>query len=452
MWGTKNVRCEMTNEKSIITRSSLHIPHSAFHIFFLPLVALLVACNDFFSPVESTPATDEYGYNYWLLQRTYLYEEELPNLPEEGDSIQVLYNALSDRYTRYTPPSQSAAVIESRNTSVITGDIGLEFWYDPNAEHTLSIRHVYPKSPADRAGVPKNGTLISINGTELTGEDAYQKYRAVFDSNEVIVLEISFQDSVRSYTMKRETIYAPTVFVDTLDGHEVINIREFKPNTIERDSGSYMELKRHLDSTASDKSVRILDLRGNPGGHVDQCIKMADLFVKSGTLSSRHWYIFSADGKRTRYETKNEAKAGDSGEEGKFVLLANAGSASCAEIFVAAVRELTDFPVAGAKTYGKGIGQSSWKTMNGGLATITTLAFSTPKGNSYHGKGIEPDYPCTNSASIQCAIEAGQQHFGKSLKKTASKTVSTEKQPITGNKHQIEDVYGGAYADIFLFR
>ena len=181
MWGTKNVRCEMTNEKSIITRSSLHIPHSTFHIFFLPLVALLAACSsDFLSPVKSTPVTDEYGYNYWLLQKTYLYEEELPNLPEEGDSIQVLYNALSDRYTRYTPPSQSAAVIESRNTSVITGDIGLEFWYDPNAEHTLSIRHVYPKSPADRAGVPKNGTLISINGTELTGEDAYQKYRAVF--------------------------------------------------------------------------------------------------------------------------------------------------------------------------------------------------------------------------------------------------------------------------------
>ncbi|MBR4784194.1 MAG: peptidase S41 [Fibrobacter sp.] len=402
--------------------------------------------------MKSTPATDEYGYNYWLLQKTYLYEEELPNLPEEGDSIQVLYKALSDRYTRYTEPSQSAAVIESRNTSVITGDIGLEFWYNPGTEHTLSIRHVYPKSPADRAGVPKNGVVISVNGTELTGEDAYQKYRAVFDSNEVIVLEISFQDSVRSYTMKRETIYAPTIFVDTVDGYEVINIREFKLNTIERDSGSYMELKRHLDSTASDKSVRILDLRNNPGGHVDQCIKMADLFVKSGTLSSRHWYVFSADGKRTEHKTSNEAKAGDSGEEGKFVMLANTGSASCAEIFAAAVRELTDIPLAGITTFGKGIGQSSWKTMDGGLATITTLEFFTPKGNLYHGKGLEPDYPCTDGVSVQCAIDAAQKHFGKALKKTAGKAVGTEKQPITGNNHQIEDVYGGAYADIFLFK
>ena len=452
MWGTKNVRCEMTNEKSIITRSSLHIPHSTFHIFFLPLVALLAACNDFFSPVESTPAPDEYGYNYWLLQRTYLYGDELPNLPEEGDSIQDLYNALSDRYTRYTEPSKSAAVIESRNTSVITGDIGLEFWFDSSKEYPLSIRHVYPQSPADRAKVPKNGTLISINGTALTGDDAYQKYKAVFDKNEKIDLEIAFQDTIRTYEMKRETIYAPTVFVDTLGGYEVINIREFKPNTLDRKNGSYGELAAHLDSTAGTKAVRILDLRNNPGGHVDQCIKMADLFVKEGTLSSRHWYVFLADGKRTKYETSNKAKPGDPGEDGKFVLLANAGSASCAEIFTAAVRELTNFPVAGATTYGKGIGQSSWKTVDGGLATITTLEFITPKGNSYHGKGIEPDYPCTNGTSIQCAIDAAQKHFGKSLKKTSITSSTTEKHPISRNYPQIEGVYGGAYADIFLFK
>lgn len=442
----------MTNEKSIITRSSLHIPHSTFHIFFLPLVALLAACSDFLEPVESTPAPDEYGYNYWLLQKTYLYEDELPNLPEEGDSVQVLYSALSDKYTRYTEPAKSAAVIESRNTSVITGDIGLEFWYDASAEYTLFIRHVFPKSPADRAGVPKNGNVISVNGTDLSGEDAYQKYKAVFDKNQEIVMEISFQDTVRSYKMRRETIYAPTIFVDTIGGYEVINIREFKPNTLDRENGSYGELVAHLDSTTGTKAIRVLDLRNNPGGHVDQCIRMADLFVKKGTLSSRHWYIFSADGKRTRNETSSEAKAGDPGEEGKFVLLANSGSASCAEIFVAAVHELTDIPLAGTTTFGKGIGQSSWNTVDGGLATITTLEFSTPKGNSYHGKGLVPDYPCTDGVSVQCAVEAAKKHYGKALKKASATAIAAKEHPILRNYPQIEDVYGGAYADIFLFK
>lgn len=417
----------------------------------LAALAFLAACSDFLSPVKSTPAPNEYEYNYWLLKKTYLYGEELSSLPEDGDSVQVLYNALKDKYTRYTEPPKSAQVIESRNTSIITGDIGLEFWYDPDDYFPLSIRHVFPGSPADRAGVPKGGFVISINGITLSGEDAHNKYEEVFNQNETISLVIAYRDSTRTYEMKRETVYAPTVFVDTLGGYEVINIREFKLNTIERDSGSYMELKRHLDSTASDKSVRILDLRNNPGGHVDQCIRMADLFVKQGTLSTRNWYVFGPDGKRTKHVSTREATAGDPGEKGKFIMLANSGSASCAEIFAAAVRELTDIPVAGVTTYGKGIGQSAWKTVDGGLATITTLEFYTPKGNSYHGKGIVPDYPCDNGATLQCAIDAAEQHFGKSLKKSAAKHAVKERTTLRNSRH-VEDIEGGAYDDILLFK
>lgn len=444
------VECEMRNYTSRITHKK-NIRRSLGIACCLWAIASLNACSDFFEPVQSTPAPSEYEYNYWLLQKTYLYEDELGALPKEGDSIQVLYNALSDKYTRYTEPAKSADVIESRNTSVITGDIGLEFWFDPDEEYPLSVRHVYPKSPADRAGIRKDGILVSINGTMLTGEDAYTKYQSVFNENETFTLVVMHGDSTDSYELTRETIYAPTVFVDTLGGYEVINIREFKLNTIERDSGSYMELKRHLDSTANDKSVRILDLRNNPGGHVDQCLKMADLFVKSGTLSSRNWFVFSADGKRTRHETSVKAKAGDSGEKGKFIMLANGGSASCAEIFIAAVHELTDIPLAGVPTYGKGIGQTSWNTKDGGLATITTLEFKTPKGESYHKKGITPDYPCTEGVGIQCAINAAQKHYGKSLKKTqGSNTV--EERPILRNIRHVETIEGGAYDDILLFK
>ena len=121
------------------------------HLVYLPAIALLAACNDFLSPVDSTPAPSEYEYNYWLLQKTYLYGEELAAIPEEGDSVQALFSVLTDRYTRYTEPSHSEAVIESRNTSIITGDIGVEFLRDVSLEHPLFINRVYPESPADRA-------------------------------------------------------------------------------------------------------------------------------------------------------------------------------------------------------------------------------------------------------------------------------------------------------------
>lgn len=416
---------------------------------FLP-IAFLAACSDFLSPVESTPEPSEYEFNYWLLQRTYLYEEELPNLPEKGDSVQALYAALSDRYTRYVEPSKSEAATESRNTSIITGDIGLEYLENQEAEHPLFVYRVYPESPAARAGVPRYGNIISINGTELTGPNAYSTFRAVFSQSADIELEIAYDGETKTYSMHRESIYAPTIFVDTIQGIEVISIREFKPNTIDRKKGTYGELRNHLDSTKSDTSVRILDLRGNPGGHVDQCIPMADLFVSSGTLSTRSWMTFDGNGNRTRMETSTNAKPGDPGEAGKFVILANSGSASCAEIFIAAVRELTDIPVAGTTTYGKGIGQSSWNTIAGGLATITTLEFKTPKGNSYHKKGIVPDYTCTDGINIACAKEVIEKHFHKPLKKESRN--SHAQDPAILRISTPDTTYsGGAWTTNLLF-
>ncbi|WP_290733404.1 MULTISPECIES: S41 family peptidase [unclassified Fibrobacter] len=413
-------------------------------------IALLVGCSDFLSPVESTPEPTEYEFNYWLLQRTYLYEDELAGLPEKGDSVQALYGALSDRYTRYVEPSRSEAVTESRNTSIITGDIGLEYMEDFRFEHPLFVYRVYPESPAAKAGVPRYGNIISINGTELKGEDAYSTFRAVFSQSADIVLEIAFDDSVTVYSMHRESIYAPTIFVDTIQGTEVISIREFKPNTIDREKGTYGELRNHLDSTKGDTSVRIIDLRGNPGGHVDQCIPMADLFVRAGTLSTRSWSTFDASGSRIHMQRSIHAKGGDPGESGKFIILANNGSASCAEIFIAAVRELTDIPVAGTTTYGKGIGQSAWTTVAGGLATITTLEFKTPNGNSYHKKGIVPDYPCKEGATISCAVDAIGTHFQKSLKKGYHGLHAQE--PTILRLNSPDTAYsGGAWTENLLF-
>jgi C-terminal processing protease CtpA/Prc len=162
---------------------------------------------------------------------------------------------------------------------------------------------------------------------------------------------------------------------------------------------------------------------------------MADLFIESGIISTRTTRDLSLEGK-TLYRKKSEkAKSGDSGEKGKFVLLVNKGSASCSEIFAAALQEGANIPVAGVTTYGKGIGQSTWKTMDGGLAIITNWEFLTPKGNSYHKKGIIPDYPC-ESATLTCGIEAIQNYYGT---KAYTKNISTfDKEPTILRRYQFE--------------
>lgn len=378
---------------------------------FISSLVFLTACSDFFEPIESTPEPTEYSYNYWLLKQTYLFEDELPQLDENGDSVQELYNKLSDPFTRYIPPSKSEATITHINTSIVPGDVGMEYEKFPQKEYPLVIYRVYPEGPAGRAGIKRYGNIMNANGVDIVGENAFEVYDSILTYSKDISLTVAYTSDTISYNLTKEDVYAPTIFLDTLNGIPIITITSFKLNTADQKNGSFGELKTYLDSTQNTTEPRLINLRNNPGGHVSHCIAMADLFIKEGILSTRTSRDLSVEGKTIYRKNSQKAKAGDSGEKGKFVLLVNKGSASCSEIFAAALQEAANIPVAGETTYGKGIGQSTWKTMDGGLAIITNWEFLTPKGNSYHKKGVVPDFPC-ESATLSCGIKAIQNYYG----------------------------------------
>ena len=412
----------MTNEKSTI-------PHSTLHIAFLALF-LLAACGDFMEPVESTPEPTAYEFNYWLLNRTYLYEDELQNLPAEGDSIPLLYSTLSDKYTRYYPPTKSEAAENKMNTTIVEGDLGMEYMVvynesDPNS-YPILISRVYEGTPAGRAKIPRYGRIISANGINLFGQNAKAVYDSIVNYSAEVSLGVFHDGSLYHYDLTKETIYAPTIFLDTLAGITFITISEFKLSTADKENGTVGELRAYLDSTKNVSAPRVLDLRNNPGGLIGQCLPAADLFIKEGLMSTQKVVAASVAGERESQSRKFKAKPGDPGENGKFVVLANRASASCAEIFIAAVSEQGNIPVVGETTFGKGIGQGQWKTMEGGLAVITNTEFFTPKGNSYHKKGISPDYDCPGGASRTCAVDAIGALYGTVTKAQSSSLSAAE--------------------------
>ncbi|MBR4559158.1 MAG: peptidase S41 [Fibrobacter sp.] len=401
---------------------TLHITH-----FFAAVFALFLAgCSDFLEPVKSTPEPTEYSYNYWLLQRTYLYEDELPQLDENGDSVSELYSKLSDRFTRYVPPSKSEETSIHINTSIVPGDVGMEYNVFPETEHPLTISRVYAESPAGRAKVPRYGNILNVNGVEITGDAAYATYDSVLSHSKEISMKVAYKGDTTLFKMTKEDVYAPTIFVDTLNETVVITITSFKLNTVNREEGTLGELKAYLDSTQNYSQPRLIDLRNNPGGHVNHCTAMADLFIESGDISTRFWRTFAPDGESIHRTETEVAKSGDAGEKSKFVALVNKNSASCAEIFAAAIQEGADIPIAGTATYGKGIGQSTWKTPAGALAIITNLEFLTPKGNSYNKVGVTPDYTC-ESATYQCGLDAIQKFYGKKSKKSSGSLLEAKK-------------------------
>ncbi len=410
------------------------------------LVAFLhYGCSEFFEPVESTPTPTEYSYNYWLLQKTYLFEDELPSLEPEGDSVQTLYKALSDPFTRYVPPSLSEDASISLNTSIVQGDVGLEYFLDKPQPHPLYIYRVYPESPAGRVGVPRYGNILSINGVEILGDNAYSTYDSVLSVNKQISIVVVYGRDTLQFELEKEDVYAPTVFIDTLYETPIITITEFKQTTVNRENGTLGELKSYLDSTKGTTEARIIDLRNNPGGHVKQCIAMADLFVSSGPLSTRTWRTFAPEGDSYKQSESTIAKQGDSGEGHDYILFINRNSASCAEIFAAAVSEGAKVPTVGETSYGKGIGQTTWKTMGNGLAIITNLEFLTPNGNSYHKKGIIPDYVCESAVNFQCGIETIRKLYGGAILKKVAPAEAIEIQPILRKKSFAQGAYLEGY-------
>lgn len=375
------------------------------------------------NPVNETESPTEFEYNSWLLERLYLYPSELPNAFAIADtSVTLLYESLSDPYTRYVAKTHAEETITSMNTSYVPGDIGVELLLVSENKHPLFIYRIYPKGPAGRAGLPRYANILSINGVDLEGDSAYIRYQNTLLNNKEIVLTLTLSgDTLSPYTLTKESIYAPTVFVDTINGFTFISIREFTLTTEDAIAGTLGELRIALEATR-EADVRIIDVRNNPGGHMSQCVGAADLFVKSGILSTRVYKYFDGNGSATTKKSDYMANSGDIAESGNFILLANRNTASCGEIFVAAIAENTDILLLGETTYGKGIGQGSWKTIDGGLAIITNLQLYTPEGTLYHGIGITPDFECSDNFSL-CAIEKAQSMSNTVAAKTSFNSI-----------------------------
>lgn len=137
----------------------------------------------------------------------------------------------------------------------------------------------------------------------------------------------------------------------------------------------------------SNASALIIDLKGCPGGMPGEAIKAADLFLDSGIIAS-------AKGKKPQEETFYNAQTDDLWAGKPIFILADAATASAAEIMAAALQEQGRAKVIGTATKGKGSMQKLIMLPGGSVLAITSGFFMTPAANELNGKGIVPDV-CT---------------------------------------------------------
>jgi carboxyl-terminal processing protease len=186
------------------------------------------------------------------------------------------------------------------------------------------------------------------------------------------------------YTVVRAVVKVASVDGRLLEpGYAYVRVRSFQERTAE-------DLEEHLErlhgEVGGDFQGFILDLRDNPGGLLDQAVKVADLWLSQGLIVYTQGRVESQ---------RHEFRAQEGGIEAGYpmVVLVNAGSASASEIVAGALQDQKRALVLGTQTFGKGSVQTVYPLDDGSGLRLTTALYYTPAGRSIQEVGISPDIP-----------------------------------------------------------
>ena len=249
----------------------------------------------------------------------------------------------------------------------------------------LTVLKPIPNSPAAKAGLKKGDHILRINNISTYGVplgDLVNSMRG--DPGSIAELVILRKDrlSAQILELKREIIKLESVT------HSLIAAGKYKFLHVSIDSFSATtseELSTLFIKYLKEKNERIhgiiLDLRSNPGGLLDQATKVADLFLKQGT-------IVSTIG---RYKEVESAVDGDFKVYLPIVVIINSDSASASEIVAGALQDNNRAIVVGQPSFGKGSVQTIFEYPRNQAIKLTIAKYYTPSGRSIQSTGITPD-------------------------------------------------------------
>ncbi|MFF2497975.1 S41 family peptidase [Peribacillus sp. NPDC058075] len=304
------------------------------------------------------------------------YYEEVDEEKLVDGAINGMIKSLDDPYSAYMDKKEASSFHESISSSF--EGIGAEI-----QEQDGQIMVVSPikGSPAEKAGVKPNDIILSVDGKSVEGlssSEAVLKIRGEKGTKVDLSISRAGESEPIELTIKRDTIPIETVYAEMLDdGVAKIQVTSFSEHTVQ-------ELKTALEEMSKkDMKGLVLDLRGNPGGLLDQAIEMASLFIPNGEVVLQ---VEDRSGKKQVYKSENDGEL-----KIPVDVLIDDGSASASEIVAAAVSESADIPLIGVKSFGKGTVQTAEDFKDGSNFKYTAAKWLTPEGNWIHKKGIKPD-------------------------------------------------------------
>ena len=312
---------------------------------------------------------------------------------DEIDKDELMDSALKGMLNSLDPYSTYLSEEDFEEMDIDTkgfyGGLGLEVTLDENG----FVRIVSPidDTPGSRAGLKSGDYITGIDGDDVYGmslDDAVDRMRGYANTSIILTIYREGDDAPFDVEIVREIIQITPVKFELLDDNiGYIRISSFNDIADKKILSAVKEINK--ESSNNVKGF-IIDIRNNPGGLLDQAIKVTDLFLDKGEIVST----------KTRDQSRKQrffAKKGDITNGAEIIIITNGGSASASEIFAGALGDNKRATVIGTKTYGKGSVQSIIPLGSGdGAIRLTTGKYYTPNDTSIDKVGIMPMYIIDN--------------------------------------------------------
>jgi carboxyl-terminal processing protease len=300
----------------------------------------------------------------------------------EAIALEFLNGTLDslDRYSAFVPARTQTGPSASLEERIV--GIGVEL---KTHQAGVLVTGVIDNGPAAGAGVRKGDVIVAINGRNLAGMGLSQAADMIGGpQGSVVNVAVERQGQRFQVAIPRRSVYVSSVvepkFLDSARTVGYLRIKQFSDSTAEDLTKEMTKLH-----TAGMTSV-VLDLRGNPGGLLTECVDVSDLFLPGGV-------IVMTKGRTSSDNSSYQAKRANTWSIPLVVLLDD-HSASASEIFAAAIQENGRGIVVGQRSYGKGTVQTHFPLQSAaGELKLTTAKFYSPSGREMSGHGVEPDVP-----------------------------------------------------------
>ena len=293
---------------------------------------------------------------------------------DEVDTERLVYQAIAgmlqtlDPHSNFMDPRSYAQLRERQEGRYYGLGISINV-----IDGNITVMSLFEGSPAYRSGLRRGDVIARISGTDakdMSTDEAVRLLRGPKGTAVDISIRRTGYDQLIELTVERDEITIATIqgafMVDARTGY--VKLGDFSETT-DRD------LRRALNRLNEEGMQRlILDLRGNPGGPLDQAIKVSNQFLPRGDL-----IVY------TRGRIANSDQDYHAREEGEFtemplVVLVNRNSASASEIVAGAIQDHDRGLIVGETTFGKSLVQSVYRVSHGAGLALTTARYYTPSG------------------------------------------------------------------------